>query len=191
MIASAGVGSQAIVARTGFEIAYMGVLAPVAVIATGSFGWPPAARAVVVVVANTVPMEFCPSSSELRAGSRRTAAAAPAPPGSSASTAGLTASLALAAVVVRVVTPIRSLRERRPLLYGVVPAFLSFSVRKGGLSGHRPAGVLPQDAVHIVRHHPVTQDSLGPVSLYKLFRSPVIAVFFASSNWLLTLILPY
>jgi hypothetical protein len=157
VIASAGVGSQAIVARTGLKIAHMSILAPVAVISSGSFGGPPAARAVVVVVANTVPMEFCPSPSELRACPCSTAAAAPAPPGSSAPAAGLTASLVLAAVVVRVMTPVRSLCERRPLLYGVVPALLSFSVRKGGLPGHRPAGVLPQDAVHIVRHHPVTK----------------------------------
>jgi hypothetical protein len=157
VVAGARVGGQTIVAGAGFEITHMGILAPVAVVAAGSFGGPPAARAIVVVVANTVPLEFCPSPSELRAGSRRTAAAAPAPPGSSAPAAGLTASLALAAVVVRVMTPARSLRERRPLLYGVVPALLSLSVRKGGLPGHRPAGVLPQNAVHIVRHHPVTK----------------------------------
>ncbi len=157
MVAGTWVGSQAIVARTGFKIAHMGVLAPVAVIASGSFGGPPAARAVVVMVTDTVSMEFRTSPSELRTGPGRTAAAAPAPPGASAPVAGLTASLALAVVVVGVMAPARSLRERRPLLYGVVPALLSFSVREGGLPGHGPAGILPQNTVHIVRYHPATK----------------------------------
>jgi hypothetical protein len=157
VVAGAGVSCKAVVARTGLKIAHVGVLAPVAVIAAGSFGGPPAARAVVIVITNTVPVEFCTSPSELRTGPGRTAAAAPTPPGSSAPAAGLTAPLVLTVVIAGVMAPARSLRERRPLLYGVVPALFSFSVREGGLPGHRSAGVLPQYAVHIVRHHPVTK----------------------------------
>jgi hypothetical protein len=157
VVAGARVGGQTIVAGAGFEITHMGILAPVAVVAAGSFGGPPAARAVVVVVTNTVPMEFRTPPSELCTGPGRTAAAAASPPAASAPAAGLAASLALAAVVVGVMAPARSLRERRPLLYRIVPALFSLSVREGGLPGHRPAGVLSQYAIHIVRHHPATE----------------------------------
>ena len=159
MVAGARVGGQAIVSGAGFEITYMGILAPVTVVAAGSLGGPPAARAVVVVVTDTVPMEFRTPPSELCTGSGRTAAAAASPPAASAPAAGLAASLALTAVVVGVMAPACSLRERRPLLYRVVPALLGLSVREGGLPGHRPAGILPQYAVHIIRHHSATENT--------------------------------
>jgi hypothetical protein len=112
VIAGSGVSGKAVVARTGFEIAYVGVLAAVAVVASGTFGGPPAARAVVVMITDTVPVEFCTSPSKLRTGPGRTAAAAPSPSGAPASATGLTVSLTLIVVVVGVLPPARSLCER-------------------------------------------------------------------------------
>ncbi len=112
MVAGTWVCSQAIVARACFKIAHMGILAPVAVITSGSPRRSPATRAVVVVVTDAIPVELRTSPSELRAGPGRAAAAAPTPSGASAPITGLAAPLALAVIIVGVLAPAWPLRER-------------------------------------------------------------------------------
>jgi hypothetical protein len=153
VVAGSGVGGQTVVSGAGFEIANVGVLASITIITAGPPCRPPASGAVVEMIANIVPVELCASPPELGTCSGCATACAAAGSGSctgasaapssrpSASAAGLTTTLPLAAAAVRVLTPAGSVGERRPLLYGLIPALLRFSVCEGRLSANCSAGV--------------------------------------------------
>jgi hypothetical protein len=147
----------------------MGVLASITIIAARPLCCSPASGAVVEMIANIVPIELRASPSELGTGSgcattsaaadcgSRTGASTAPSSRSSASAAGLSTPLPLAVVVIRVLTPAGPVGERRPLLYGLIPALLRFSICEGRFPADCPAGVFPQDAVHVIGHHPATK----------------------------------
>ena len=173
MVAGPGVGGQTVVPRAGLEIADMGVLAPITIIAARPLRRSPASGAVVEMIADIVPVELRASPSELGSSSgcaaasaaagrgSRTGASAASASRSSASATRLTTSLPLTVVVIRVLTPAGSVSERRPLLYGLIPALFRFSIREGRLPADCPAGVFSQDAVHVIGHHPTTKKNLN------------------------------